>query len=541
MGKMKEKFKNLLGNQKVYLKKYCMTFILIAFITIMMVVNLYETEHIGEFYTTFILTTILVFAVETYADFKWYRIPMYILAFVLSMIAKNIIFSEDITVKQGLLILGLYLSAILLAIYKIIKDSNITISQYLSKIFNNYIIIGIASIILQLGTLFLVTITNALLLKNYNLDLYLRTEILLLGFFMIPAGILGILNINNEVSKAVKVIICYIILPIVTAAELIIYIYFAKILIIREIPSNVIFAIIASLFTFAFPTWIMIDAFKDKNKYIETNSKIIPYSFIPLICMQIYSIGIRIIEYGVTPERYIGVMLVLFEIVAVVLTLIKEQKHLNKIVLVGMGFIIVTLCIPSINVIDFSWKNQLARLNSVYKENTKFDSLSEEAKKKAAGAYRYLRYDTEGEKHIPNYIDKEALNNYNLYLEDRPYYEKAELDSYVNYNNYNADIPVEGYKTLRTVHYYKYAYNEEFKIENMDTRDFEDYNEEYRIEIKNNLILLVKRAMEEEKITEQSIKLSESKTLWINSFNLRYNKDTNQITNLSIDGYLLKK
>ena len=30
MGKMKEKFKNLLGNQKVYLKKYCMTFILIA-------------------------------------------------------------------------------------------------------------------------------------------------------------------------------------------------------------------------------------------------------------------------------------------------------------------------------------------------------------------------------------------------------------------------------------------------------------------------------------------------------------------------------
>ena len=72
------------------------------------------------------------------------------------------------------------------------------------------------------------------------------------------------------------------------------------------------------------------------------------------------------------------------------------------------------MCIPGINVIDACWKNQLNRLTSVYTQNTNIDELSNKDKKKAQSAYRYLNRDTEGKKHIPDYIDTKKLNSFQI-------------------------------------------------------------------------------------------------------------------------------
>ena len=91
MNKLKENFKQLLGNQKEILKKYNLTFILIACITIFMILGDFRSEHIEKIRTTLILTNILFFVIEALLDFKWYRIIGYIIAFVISIISKSFI------------------------------------------------------------------------------------------------------------------------------------------------------------------------------------------------------------------------------------------------------------------------------------------------------------------------------------------------------------------------------------------------------------------------------------------------------------------
>ena len=103
--------------------------------------------------------------------------------------SKSFIYRENFTTKQELFIAGFYFSTVILAIYKIIKDSKVTVSQYLSKVFSNNIVLAIASAVLQMGTMFVVFTINTLLFKNTGINLYLKAEILLFGFFMIPAEI----------------------------------------------------------------------------------------------------------------------------------------------------------------------------------------------------------------------------------------------------------------------------------------------------------------------------------------------------------------
>ena len=535
MGRLIEKVRTVVGEQKQTIKKYSLTFAIIYLVTFMMIVLGFKIDNIEKIYTLFILTDVFIFAIESIFDFKWYRIPMYVIALLLSIAANNTIYSETNTEKQIMFIAGIYMFTVIIAIYKIIKDSNVSFSQFVIRVFNNGIIISIASAVIQIGSLFIAFIIASLLFSNTDIYIYLKTEIFTLGFIIIPSSILALLYVKNEVMKPVSFLISYIMLTIVIIAEVVIYIYFIKILILREIPSNVIFPIISGLFMGAYPTCIMINGLQNKNKYIEKNITILPIAFIPLICMQIYSIGVRIAEYGTTPERYLGVILVLFEIVAVILSFIKEKKHYSKIVLIAAAFTLVVMCIPGINVIDFSWKSQLRRLTSVYKQDTNFDSLSQADKDIAKGAYEYLKYDEEGEKHIPSYIDKETMNK-KLFNNDG--YQDYNYGS-INYNPDTKEIPVEGFKKAREVEIYSYTNS---SAKNLDFNKLKIYNDkDLNDKIEKEMRLFIEKTIDTGKIINKRVDFDSNTSLWITRLNIRYRKNNKEIESLSISGYLLTK
>ena len=543
MGKFKEVVKSFLGDQKQIIKKYCLTFGIIYLVTIIMIIQGFSPDYIRELYTVLILTDILVFTIESLLDLKWYRIPLYIVAFILSIITKGVIFSEDVSTKQVLFIAGMYISVTLVGIYKIIKDSKITFSQYWIRVFNNEMLIGIASSVIQAGALFIAFIITALLFGNINSeDIFIKCELFVIGFIIIPMELLGIIYVKNEILKPVEILISYIILPILIIAKIIIYIYFIKIIVIREIPSNVIYPIIAGLFTASFPTWCMIGGIKNKNKYLNANLKILPYSFLPLVLLQIYAIGVRVAEMGLTPSRYLGIALIIFEIIASILTIIKQQKHLINIIIVAIGFVLVIMCVPSINVIDASWKSQLKRMTSVYKEGTNYNDLTEEQKAIVKGAYRYLKYDSEGEKHIPGYIDTNLLDNVANYYSDYDY----ENDYYgtnikyktIDYYTNEELIPVEGYNYAKRINIYGYSYNEENALDDLSTENVEEYAGSDAKEIIKNFVI---ESINEDRIKGKTIKLDNNSIIWISNISIRYNTETKDTKDISIDGYLLIK
>lgn len=154
-------------------------------------------------------------------------------------------------------------------------------------------------------------------------------------------------------------------LPLTILATAIIYMYMAKIIIIREIPANSIYRILAGLFIVAFPVWTAIHAFREEAKIIEKFCKILPISFIPFVLLQIYSIYARIDGNGLTPSRYIGIMFIVFEIIAIFLSLYKERKYLIHTITAVSVIIAISTMLPIVNVqsaSNISQSNRLKRL-----------------------------------------------------------------------------------------------------------------------------------------------------------------------------------
>lgn len=534
---LKEKILNTLGDQKKNIKKYSITLLLIIAITFIMLFAGFEDEAVAKIYVIMLFSIILCFSVESILEINWLRIPLYIISIVLAYITKNIIFNDEHNMIILLAIAGAYLSITLYSIYRIIKDNEVSLSQFLGRFLNNNVILGIAISVLQMGLVFIASIITTLLLNESDYDIFLKFEILLFGLFIVPGELLCLINIKNKIIKPIKILICYIILPIVLIAGIIIYIYFIKLLITKEIPSNQIFAIISSLYVFACPTWIMINNFKDENKIIAKLSKIIPLTFIPFIIMQIYSLGVRIIDYGITPTRYIGLMLIVFEIITILLTIVKDHKYLNKSICVLIILIIIATIIPGINIFEMSWNSQLKRLTTVYKEGIAYNQLSEEEQSKAYGAYRYLSsIESDIKKNLPEYIQETdfGTKEYDYEMNER-------FLSHITYNG-PENINIEGFKTIRDIDFYFYYYNETPNINEIDFSEIKIFDsQEKNNKIEENLKKFIYESAKSNKLTNDRIALDENTTFVFTFFNCSYYKNTFNIENLSFNGYMLMK
>ena len=333
-------------------------------------------------------------------------------------------------------------------------------------------------------------------------------------------------------------------LPLTIIATAISYIYMAKIFIIREIPSNAIYRILAGLFTVAFPIWVSIYTFKEQSKSIEKMCKILPIAFAPFILLQIYSIYTRIAENGLTPSRYIGVVFIIFEIIAIFLSLYKERKYLIHTITTAVILIVISTILPVVNMQSASYISQSNRLKKAWKANQTFNQLSDENKNIAKSAYKYLIRENNSIKYIPSYIDDEAIKNYN----------KSDNYSYTNYLHYeyidypktygyseNEIIPIEEYKKIQPV-----------RVTEADKQ----LNTITNISLTNSVTVdlreYISKIVEEDKVSDKNvqeyiklnhkIKADENTDFYITKFNLNYaNPRAVYVSYLVIEGYILYK
>ena len=211
------------------------------------------------------------------------------------------------------------------------------------------------------------------------------------------------------------------------------------------------------------------------------------------------------------------------------LTVIKQQKYMNYLVLFSASLILVSMCIPGMNVIDASCKSQLNRLTSIYTENKEFEELSEKDRKQVISSYQFIIANGK-ENWIPEYIDKSKFNE--LKTIDTNYMES----NIVNYNSEN-DIPVDGFKKERRVEISANVYKNNIDLSMFDMYEAEPLN----IEIKEGIKNFIAEAMSKENIVDEIIDLNENTSFWIEQLYISYIKETNEIENIILDGYVLMK
>ena len=134
------------------------------------------------------------------------------------------------------------------------------------------------------------------------------------------------------------------------------YGYVLKLILMRTMPSNEIFGILTALFFVSVPVWIMNEAYRDDSMRSRVAS-ILPYAFAPLILMQIYSVAVRVMDYGFTPERYLGVMVILFEAITILFFKISRERS-ERLLLVIAVLTVISVAVPGINMYSVSSRSQ---------------------------------------------------------------------------------------------------------------------------------------------------------------------------------------
>ncbi len=551
MSKLKEKISNLYLTLKKSIEKFPLTIATIIILTLICVIDLE-----GTIIKANILRNIMFFGIafangafltETISKDKIKKILGYAISVVLATVFTYIfaepkiienILSRNILDWLEKLFTCSMISVFTLSIYFNYKESKKTFEQYITSIFVNVFKTSIIYGILTIGSAIVTAVFIYLILDGGNYTLLARIELLILGIYYIPALLYSLYNIEEKTSKFSKIVIKYVLGTLVIVAFAIIYMYIIKIIVLRNMPSNQIFRILAALFILGCPIWTMVENFKE-DTIIDKINKILPILFIPFIILQIYSIGIRILANGITESRYLCIILIIFEIIYTIIKLRKKEK-IGKILLVFIALTIISTIVPYINMYKVSQISQYNNLK-IFKQKTEY---TEDEKQKIYGAYRYLQGTDEGNKLIEDLLTENEEEEI-IDLRKTDISEDDEGTQYISSYATIDYIDVAEYKNLYTVYSSEYDdkqgnaekvfSNLALRIENNNeivyANILEEVNEyiRYGDRLKDNF----------ENINE--IQIDDSKKLLLTSISITYDKVNKNIKNYSLSGYLLEK
>ncbi len=533
-----------------FIKKFPITLIIIMLTTLFLVISI-DLEYIKgptiqkilKFSTIFVIEILFI---ETYFNNKIYKVVFDIISAIISIIFVLLLNIEDgfllqykdIIVNNINLVLIWYLiTLVILILYKFIKISNLSLSEYLIITFGNIFSSTLVYFILNIGLTIISGIFILLILDNNDFIILIKLQVALLGLFYVPAIINSFFITNKkDVNFFIKSIICYILLPLICIAILIIYIYMAKIFILKDIPSNVIYRILAGIFVTGIPVIYMASNYRKKNKFLKYTLKTLPYLFIPFVFLQLYSVIQRYIDKGITPLRYISYMFLIFEIIILTLTIFRINKKLKLLLISSITIITITFISP-LNLVSVSNMNQSYILKRAFYNETEFNNLNIKNKEKVNSAYKYLKKQYNSEKYIPNYIarnDKEILdystNSANINKE-------SEIRS-INIKIPESTINIVDYSKITKVRVYE---SKKVDLNNIEIKDYSNKIIE-NIDLSNIVNDIINKNLNESKIQSQNpLILNNNKSLYILSLLIQYSSSDNEIINITLDGYLLEK
>lgn len=526
VSKTSETFRNLV-------KKFPVTLAIIVFATLFMVIDIEHDISISDKVILFcFIFAVESFFTEIFFHKKGFKIISHIVSAIISIgftiLILNDIFNAYNEANVSRILAGYLIILFLISIYKIIKENNIDFGKYLLKVFANIFNSTITYLVLNLGLTLITVIFVELLLDSWG-HILGRLQILLLGLFYVPALINSVWNVKEkEVNAFIQGLVKFVLLPLVSIAMIIIYMYIIKILVLRQIPSNVIFRILAGIFVVAFPVWNMAESFKDDNKFIGKLAKLLPYFYMPFILLEIYSLYVRISEFGLTPTRYFGIIFIIAQIIALILNVVKKGEKLSSTFIYMAVLALIAFILP-LNYSKASILSQKNILVSNFPETSTYEELSTESKEKVSGAYRYLLRNN-ASKYIPEYISQykgkfdteyETINNIrHIYFTCH--------DTLIDINKYSKLINLSVDQSSTTINYY---YNDDLSV----SIDLTNY-------ISTVINLETTKGTGGEYIrNNQLVEIDNTKDIYITYLYVSYNVDTREIDYLSINAYVLYK
>ena len=377
--KFEEKFKNLFPDMKKGIGRFPVT---VVFSLILFIVAIFTIE--SDFYILpeedlwikYLIIAIPLSASvelirEKYLENKrssFFRIISFfgilLFIFLLKIFFKNHFATETINITATILIF--YVLFYLIPIIYRNEDKE----KYLQSVVGNQMITIGFSIVLFLGLSAIVGTIDVLLINLPN-TIYFDN-------FVFSASIFGVAffvsrlkekdeNLKDyNLPKIVEVLICYILIPLILIYTAILYLYFVKIIFTLKMPKGIVSHLVLWYTTFSLFIIIMATPITYKNKFAKFYKKYFPLISIPLILLALFSINKRIFQYGITENRYLVVILVIWLLFNMILYIVKNDV---KWVLISYIFAILIAVFSPFNLVTVSINSQNKRLERLLIKN----------------------------------------------------------------------------------------------------------------------------------------------------------------------------
>lgn len=247
--------------------------------------------------------------------------------------------------------------------------------------FNKTLFLRLLLTFLYAGVLYIgISLAMLAVDKLFGVDIkgeyYARLWIIIVGVFSVWFFLSGIPKYFEKLEgvhvypKGIKIFTQYILLPIVTIYAVILYAYFAKVLITRDWPVGWVVYLVSGYSLLGIFSFLLIYPIYniEQNKGVRLFTKIFFYSVFPLLVMFFIAISKRMSEYGITENRAFIVLIGIWLTYISVYLIITKYK---KIRMVPVSIVIIAFLSVSgpWNVFKISKWNQMQRLENILVKN----------------------------------------------------------------------------------------------------------------------------------------------------------------------------
>jgi hypothetical protein len=272
---------------------------------------------------------------------------------------------------------------------------------YVITLFTGFFTTVIYSAVLYSGLSAILFAVDKLLGVRIQGEIHFYTFLFVVFLFAVTYFLAGIPLKSEEPSeksypKLLKILLLYIIMPLISAYTIILYIYFAKILITWQWPINIVTNLVLWYSVIAIIVLFFITPIKLENKWASSFLKLFPKIILPVLAMMFISISIRINAYGVTERRYFVIVLALW-VFAVMIYLSFTKKLRNIIIPVSLALIALVSVFGPVSSYSVSKQSQNKRFENILVKNNmlkdgKIEASSDISKKDKADISSILTY-----------------------------------------------------------------------------------------------------------------------------------------------------
>jgi hypothetical protein len=206
---------------------------------------------------------------------------------------------------------------------------------------------------------------------------------------------LAMLQRSENYPKFLEILVSYIAIPLITAYTAVLIAYFVKILITSNWPSGQLGGMVLAYSAAGLVIFILASLLD--NRFAVLYRKIFPKVLIPVVIMQLISVGIRLNAYGVTESRYYVALFGIFSITTAILLSLRPVSKNGLIALLAAGFAILSI-LPPTDAFTVSRVSQINRVEAILTTEgiladgklTPKSNASEKAKAETTSILSYL-------------------------------------------------------------------------------------------------------------------------------------------------------